>query len=132
VHLELHTDNLPRACVFYSSLLGWIPERVHSSAGTYQALEMGGLSGGVVECDAERAVWLPYIEVDDVSAATNRAASLGASVLLNRCEGPAGWRSVLVAPAGAHIALWQPKPHFPGHSPGLAPHPPTADERNTR
>ena len=32
-----------------------------------------------------------------------------ASVLLEPREGPAGWRSILAAPAGAEIALWQPK-----------------------
>jgi predicted enzyme related to lactoylglutathione lyase len=126
VHLELHTGNLPRACAFYSTLLGWITERIHTSAGTYQALEMGGLSGGIVECEADRAAWLPYVEVDDITAAADRAASLGASILLTPREGPAGWRSVIVAPAGAQIALWQPKARFlPGDSPGRAPHPRT-------
>jgi hypothetical protein len=24
-------------------------------------------------------------------------------------EGPAGWRSILAVPAGAQVALWQPK-----------------------
>jgi predicted enzyme related to lactoylglutathione lyase len=130
VHLELHTDNLSRACAFYSNLLGWIPERIHTSAGAYQALEMSGLSGGVVECEPARATWLPYVEVDDIDAAAERAVSLGASVLLSPREGPAGWRSVVVAPAGAEIALWQSKGHFlPGDSPG-APHPRTKDERN--
>jgi predicted enzyme related to lactoylglutathione lyase len=30
-------------------------------------------------------------------------------VVLEPREGPAGWRSVIAAPAGAEIALWQPK-----------------------
>jgi predicted enzyme related to lactoylglutathione lyase len=30
-------------------------------------------------------------------------------VLLEPREGPAGWRSVVSAPAGAEVALWQPK-----------------------
>jgi hypothetical protein len=109
VHLELHTGNLPRACTFYARLLGWIPERVHTGAGTYQALEMGGLSGGVVECNGDRAAWLPYVEVDDIAAVADRAASLGARVVVAPREGPAGWRSVIVAPAGAELALWQSK-----------------------
>jgi predicted enzyme related to lactoylglutathione lyase len=41
--------------------------------------------------------------------ATGRAARLGASVLLEPREGPAGWRSVIEAPEGGEIAFWQSK-----------------------
>jgi predicted enzyme related to lactoylglutathione lyase len=44
-----------------------------------------------------------------VSEATERARLLGASVLLQPREGPAGWRSAVEAPAGGEIAMWQPK-----------------------
>ena len=37
------------------------------------------------------------------------ARELGAAVLLEPREGPAGWRSVVSAPASGEIALWQPK-----------------------
>jgi len=43
-------------------------------------------------------VWLPYVEVDEVGAATEPAHQLGASVLLASREGPAGWRSVVATP----------------------------------
>jgi predicted enzyme related to lactoylglutathione lyase len=108
VHLELHTPNLGRACAFYSSLLGWRPQQVHASGATYHALDLGaGFGGGVVECGTERALWLPYIEVASVLAQTERARELGASVMLEPREGPFGWRSVVVSPAGGEIALWQ-------------------------
>jgi predicted enzyme related to lactoylglutathione lyase len=109
VHLELRTGNLPRACGFYSELLGWTPERVQTAAGAYQALDMGGMSGGVVECEERLPAWLPYVEVNGIQAATECARSLGAAVLLGPREGPAGWRSVIAAPAGANLAFWQPK-----------------------
>jgi predicted enzyme related to lactoylglutathione lyase len=110
VHLELHTGNLPRACAFYTRLFGWPVERVDVGRGSYLALGLGdGIEGGVVERETERALWLPYVEVADVAEATNHARRLGASVLLEPREGPAGWRSVVSAPAGAEIALWQPK-----------------------
>ena len=48
---------------------------------------------------AARPLWLPYVEVEQIGAATSRARRLGASVLLEPREGPAGWRSV-VAHAG--------------------------------
>jgi predicted enzyme related to lactoylglutathione lyase len=54
-------------------------------------------------------VWLPYVEVPEVHAATERAHDLGAAVLLAPREGPAGWRSVVESPAGGEIAFWQQK-----------------------
>jgi predicted enzyme related to lactoylglutathione lyase len=119
VHLELHTGNLPRACAFYTRMFGWGVERVELEGGSYLVLELGdGVEGGVVEGDTERCLWLPYVEVADVARATERASQLGASVLLEPREGPAGWRSVVAAPAGAEVALWQPKPREPGGSGG--------------
>ena len=110
VHLELQTCNLPRACGFYTKLFGWRAERIDVGSASYLTLELGrGIEGGVVERDAERAVWLPYVEVDNVGEMTEQARLLGASVLLEPREGPAGWRSVVAAPAGAEVALWQPK-----------------------
>lgn len=110
VHLELRTDDLPRACAFYTRLFGWTAESVRVGPSLYLALVLGeGIEGGVVEREIERPVWLPYVEVPDIARATEQARRLGATVLLEPREGPAGWRSVLAAPAGAEVALWQPK-----------------------
>ena len=110
VHLELHTADLSRASTFYSRLCAWRPERIDCASGSYHALGLGGqLGGGIVECGTERPVWLPYVEVDQIDVATDRARKLGASVLLGPREGPAGWRSVVATPAGGEIAFWQPK-----------------------
>ncbi len=110
VHLELHTSSLERASAALSGLCRWSPEPIGGPWGSYLALELGpGLGGGIVECGTERPVWLPYVEVDDVGAATRRARRLGASVLLAPREGPAGWRSVVSDPACGEIAFWQPK-----------------------
>jgi predicted enzyme related to lactoylglutathione lyase len=110
VHLELHTHDLEAASAFYAQLLGWRSERIMSRWGDYHALLLGdGLDGGIVECGTRRAAWLPYVEVDRIEPATERARGLGASVLLEPREGPAGWRSVLATPAGGEIALWEPK-----------------------
>jgi predicted enzyme related to lactoylglutathione lyase len=110
VHLELHTGNLPRACEFYWGLCGWRPQHVRTQSGSYLALGMGeGVGGGVVECDTERPLWLPYVEVPEIQAATARARELGASVLLEPREGPAGYRSVVGTSVGGEIAFWQAK-----------------------
>ncbi|MGH3079554.1 MAG: VOC family protein [Gaiellaceae bacterium] len=110
VHLELRTGNLPRACAFYTGLFGWRAETVHAGSGRYLTLTLGDrIEGGVVEHDTEHPFWLPYVEVADVAEVTERAHLLGASVCLPPREGPAGWRSVLVAPSGGMLALWQTK-----------------------
>jgi predicted enzyme related to lactoylglutathione lyase len=113
VHLELHTGDLPQARALYEELCGWRPERIQTRAGSYLSLELGGgLGGGIVECGIRRPLWLPYVEVSAIAEATDRAAKLGASVLLEPREGPAGWRSVVATPSGGEIAFWQPKtPH---------------------
>ena len=110
VHLELHTPNLSRACAFYSRLLDWRAETIHVGPIAYLALELGGaIDGGIVERAQARPLWLPYVQVEDVVDATERARLLGAAVLLEPREGPAGWRSVVGAEDAAEIALWQPK-----------------------
>jgi predicted enzyme related to lactoylglutathione lyase len=110
VHLELHTGDLAHAREFYAELCGWDPERIDSRHGSYLALELGArLSGGMVECPVERPLWLPYVEVAEIGQATEHARGLGASVLLEPREGPAGWRSVVATHSGAEIAFWQPK-----------------------
>jgi len=121
VHLELQTANLPRACAFYTRLFGWRPERIEVPCGSYLALDLGRIDGGVAEREGGDPLWLPYVEVPEIAAAVRSARALGASVLLEPREGPAGWRSVIAAPAGGTVALWQSKsaavgeldPHFP-------------------
>jgi predicted enzyme related to lactoylglutathione lyase len=111
VHLELHTGDLAAARSFYAAVCGWNAERIHGSAGSYVALELsrGEVGGGIVECPTARPLWLPYVEVPQIDAATDRARELGAQVLLEPREGPAGWRSVVAAPASGELAFWQAK-----------------------
>ena len=110
VHLELHTHDLEAASTFYRELFRWRTEQVETPWGGYHALALGsGLDGGIVSCGAGRGTWLPYVEVDDIVPATKRARRLGAVVLLEPREGPAGWRSVVTTSAAGEIALWQPK-----------------------
>jgi predicted enzyme related to lactoylglutathione lyase len=44
-----------------------------------------------------------------IDAQTERARHLGARVLLEPRQGPAGWRSVVSPPQAGEIAFWQPK-----------------------
>jgi predicted enzyme related to lactoylglutathione lyase len=110
VHLELRSGDPLRASAFYTQLFRWRAERVHAASGYYLTLELGeGIDGGVVERESEPPAWVPYVEVADIAEATERGRALGAVVLVGPREGPAGWRSLLSAPAGGEIALWQPK-----------------------
>src|SRR3954471_11600394 len=104
VHLELHTGDLPRACAFYGQLFGWPAQVIDAGSRTYTGL---GSGRGIVECPTPRPLWLPYVEVGEIGEATDRAQRLGASVMLAPREGPAGWRSVVTAPAAGQVALWQ-------------------------
>ena len=110
VHLELHTADLARANDYYARLCGWQAARIDTAHGSYHQLGLaGGIGGGIVQCGARRPVWLPYVQVERVDTATERARALGASVLLEPREGPAGWRSVVASPAGGELAFWQAK-----------------------
>ena len=110
VHLELHTCELAHARALYGRLLGWRPEQVDDSHASYLSLELGScLSGGMVQCPTPRSLWLPYVAVSDVRRATDQARALGAAVLLEPREGPAGWRSVVSSRSGGELAFWQAK-----------------------
>jgi len=110
VHLELHTNDLAGARELYASACGWRTERIETPHGSYVSLDMGrGVGGGIVECAAPRPLWLPYAEVADVVAVTERAEALGAAVLLAPREGPGGWRSVIATPSGGELAFYQRK-----------------------
>ena len=110
VHLELHTGDLEGAHMLYSELCGWSREQIETAHGSYLALDLGrGIGGGIVECSVRRPIWLPYVEVDDIRRTTDAARGLGAAVLLEPREGPAGWRSVIRTETGGEIAFWQQK-----------------------
>jgi len=110
VHLELHTGDLPGACDLYTELCGWRPEWIETRSGSYLSLGLGDqLEGGIVECPVRGPLWLPYVEVDKIAEATDRARGLGACVLLEPREGPAGWRRGVRPTVGGELAFWQPK-----------------------
>jgi uncharacterized protein len=102
VWFDLRTPARDAAERFYSDLLGW-----HVADGG--ALASGGEPWGVVAEDREldAARWLPYIQVEDLDEATERAVALGATVVQPRTAGPAGFFTTISDPTGAQVALWQ-------------------------
>jgi uncharacterized protein len=90
---------------FYEKLLGW-----RSSEGPGGMTMFGGDKGPFAALGAkegDHAGWLPYVQVDDVDAATKKAVKLGAALVTEKRRGPAGEFSVIRDPGGAAIALWQ-------------------------
>jgi predicted enzyme related to lactoylglutathione lyase len=108
VHLELHTPDQVQASAFLARLLHWRPEVIRTASCSYVALDLGaGVGGGIVECGTRRALWLPYVEVAEVDAATEQARGLGARVLLEPRGGPSGRRSIVATPEAGEVALWE-------------------------
>jgi hypothetical protein len=52
--------------------------------------------------------WLPYVLVNDIEAATEKARALGASIVEDITEIPGmGWMSIIRDPTGAALGLWK-------------------------
>lgn len=90
---------------FYQEVLGWKagdgPEGSTMFAG-----EAGPISG-LGKTDGKLVGWVPYAEVSDVDAATQKAVKLGGTLLQDKTRGPAGHFTIVRDPGGATLALWQ-------------------------
>ena len=54
------------------------------------------------------ALWLAYVEVDDIDASTAKVKALGGTVMRDKTEVPGmGWLAIIVDPTGAHLGLWK-------------------------
>jgi predicted enzyme related to lactoylglutathione lyase len=113
VHVELNTTDLSKAKSFYGQLFGWKLEDVPMAEGSDTLINVGeGTGGGMMKHPVPGApsAWLAYVLVDDIGAATQKARTLGATVMKDVTEIPGiGWFSVLVDPTGAALALWKAK-----------------------
>ena len=113
VHIELTTTNREKAKAFYGKLFDWNLEDVAmGDGGTYPMVTVGdGTGGGIFEMKGAPPMWLAYVAVADVKAATEKAVKLGAKVMKDVTEVMGmGWFSIIVDPQGAMLALWQMKP----------------------
>ena len=91
---ELATGDAHAAATFYAVMFGWTFEQ----QGDYREIKSGARAIGGVRAQSmfARPAWIPSILVDDVDAASARAARLGATIDL---------RGVLADPSGARFAL---------------------------
>jgi predicted enzyme related to lactoylglutathione lyase len=99
------SDKPTDSVAFYEKLLGWKgsdgpPGMVMLGSGAAPFAAVMARKGNVMG-------WVPYAQVDDVAAATKKAAKLGAEILEDQTRGPAGTYSIVRDPGGALVALWQ-------------------------
>jgi predicted enzyme related to lactoylglutathione lyase len=112
VHLELNTPDTAKAKEFYGKLFNWTFTDNDMGGGmVYSTFKPdSGPGGGMMSMPQAPTHWLPYIGVDDLKASTEKAKSLGATILMENQEVPdMGWFSIMTDPTGAMIAIWQQK-----------------------
>lgn len=110
VHLELATSDTAKAKDFYGKLFNWTFTDNDMGGGMVYTMFKpdDGPGGGIYSMPGAPPAWLAYIGVDDINASTEKAKSLGATVIRDPMEVPGhGWMSILTDPTGAAIALWQ-------------------------
>jgi len=113
VHVELETNDVAKAKMFYGKLFDWKLEDVPMGDGsTYTMIGVGeGTGGGLMKSPMpdNSSMWLAYVLVDDIKAATQKARTLGANVMKDVTEVMGmGWLSIITDPTGAMLGLWQP------------------------
>jgi predicted enzyme related to lactoylglutathione lyase len=85
VHVELSTTDIDKAKSFYRSLFAWQLDDMEMGGGmTYTLIRVGeGTGGGMMKhpVAGEPSAWLPHVQVDDIRAATDKAKSLGATLV---------------------------------------------------
>ncbi len=113
VHVELSTTDLGHAKTFYGKLFDWKMQDIPMPQGSYTMIDVGeGTGGGMMKqlIPGTPSAWMPYVLVDDIKAATQKAKSLGATVMKDVTEVmDMGWLSIITDPTGAALGLWQPK-----------------------
>jgi predicted enzyme related to lactoylglutathione lyase len=93
---------------FFESLFSW--KASEGPAGmTMLAAEESPFAavGSKQERYGDHDEWVPFVAVGDVEAATQRAVSLGATLIREKSRGPAGEFTVVRDPGGAALALWK-------------------------
>ena len=116
VHVELNSPDPEKAKAFYAKLFQWQLEDMPNPAvpdQSYTVIKVGeGTGGGIMkQVPQGPAGWIPYVLVDDLRAATDKAKSLGGKVMKDVTEVPdMGWFSIIQDPTGSILGLWKHNP----------------------
>jgi uncharacterized protein len=112
--VDLATPDAGSAKSFYSDLFGWQSEDMPGEAGTYTIFRLDGkdVAGcfGQGQGEGMPPHWNSYVTVEDADGAVSRATELGGSTLMEPRDVEGGGRMGVIAdPAGAPLALWEPR-----------------------
>jgi predicted enzyme related to lactoylglutathione lyase len=113
VHVELNTTDVNGAKTFYGKLFDWTLEDVPTEQMTYTMVKVGnGTGGGMMKqlIPGAGSFWLPYVEVGDIKGTTQKAKTLGGTIMKDVTDVMGmGWLSIITDPTGAVLGLWQGK-----------------------
>jgi predicted enzyme related to lactoylglutathione lyase len=116
VHVELNSPDPEKAKAFYAKLFQWQLEEIPNPSTpdhSYSVIRVGeGTGGGIMkQVPHGPAGWIPYVLVDDVRVATDKAKSLGGKVMKDVTEvKDMGWFSIIQDPTGSVLGLWKHNP----------------------
>ena len=112
VHVELNTTDVAKAKKFYSQLFDWeLEDMAMGPSETYTIIKVGeGTGGGLMKnpIPGAASMWVPYVLIDDLKAATAKAKSLGGTIMKEETEVQGmGSFTIVTDPAGGMIGLWE-------------------------
>ncbi len=103
VHFEIGGTDVAKASTFYSALFGW-----KILDGPAKMIEGAGLTGHLNALGHEPLNYtVVYVGVDDIRACIDKAASLGARILVGPVAIPTGQFAWISDPTGTTVGLWQ-------------------------
>jgi predicted enzyme related to lactoylglutathione lyase len=112
-HVELMTNDVGKAKTFFGKLFDWKLEDMPMGDSSYTIVKVGeGTGGGIMKNPIPGApsAWMAYVLVDDLKKTTDKARSLGATVMKEATEVPGmGSFTIITDPTGAMLGLWEPK-----------------------
>jgi predicted enzyme related to lactoylglutathione lyase len=104
--------DVAKAKSFYGKLLGWQLEDMQMGDMTYTMIKVGdGTGGGILKnpVPGMPSMWVPYVDVDDLEAATEKARTLGAKVMREATDVGQGRFTIISDPNGTMLGLWERK-----------------------
>jgi len=116
--VDLAAADATRAAGFYTGLFGWSARSQAANGGEFVRLANAGHDIGSLyqmrPAEREAGIpshWTPYVRVDDVAAASRRAAQLGAAIAVEPfCVEGVARIALIVDPVGAELGLWEEPP----------------------
>ena len=115
---DLAARNASRAVEFYAALFGWTARSRSANGGSFVSLAQGGrdfaslyqLRRNEIEAGIP-SHWTPYVQVDSVSAACEKATAFGGSIAVApfAVDGIARI-AIIVDPGGAPFGVWEDLP----------------------